>query len=156
MNANYKMNFTVEIPLFMLWESARPSCLTSDNWEAAFTALQAELKREITEDGSTRVYQMLEGCLERLTEEGHLRKMTDREIQRDAPCPFYDSKHPLPKIDLLQVGEEISYLPPTPFGSVAILKGKIERIYRDREGERVFFLGDKYQLVPSSKVLLPD
>lgn len=85
------MKFVIEIPLFMLWESARPHCLTADDWQSAFTALESELKREISEDGSTRVYEMLENCLARLVEDGHLRKMTDYEIEQDASCPFYES-----------------------------------------------------------------
>lgn len=84
------MPLTVELPLFMLWESARPSCLTSDNWSAAYAALATELKREISEDGTTQVYRMIESCMERLTESGHLRKMTNKEIQSDSACPFYD------------------------------------------------------------------
>lgn len=87
-------HITIQIPLFMLWESARPFCLTSDDWSAAYTSLQTELKREIAEDGSTRVYQMLDACMQKLTEGGFLRKMTDAEIATDSQCPFYEEEHP--------------------------------------------------------------
>ena len=80
---------TITIPAFMLWESARSHAMTSDDWSAAMKELERELRRETKEDGSTRVYEMIEACLERLAENDTVRSMTDAELSKDADCPLY-------------------------------------------------------------------
>jgi len=81
--------FVVKIEPFMLWESARSQAMTSDNWKAAMLELEQALRRETTDTGSNRVYEMIDGCLADLQEKGVVRPMTDREVDQDAECPLY-------------------------------------------------------------------
>ena len=84
-----KAELVIPVHSFMLWEVARARALTCDDWDKAFAGLRNVLRLETEEQGSNRVYEMLDGCLERLRECGFLRNMTDMEIQVDAPCPLY-------------------------------------------------------------------
>ena len=86
--------FVVKIEPFMLWESARSQAMTSDNWQAAMLELEQALRRETTDTGSNRVYEMIDACLTDLQEKGVVRPMTDGEVDQDAECPLYPPNGP--------------------------------------------------------------
>ena len=58
------------------------------------------------------------------------------------------------KIAALKVGDDITYKPWTI--SAKILTGKIEAIFRDADGDRVFDLGGDKFLVPADRILFPE